>query len=134
MRIFVDDGSTNIKLAWMEDGAVKTLISPNSFKPEWSMTLLTDSSVPASANYEIDGEKYSFDQLSPDALDEIGMLVHEPQHPPVLALERLAQPGGRPRLGFRRIVRQWLAHLQHGHAPHGDELPASHLQPRLARP
>ncbi|MDH8602388.1 plasmid segregation protein ParM, partial [Klebsiella pneumoniae] len=39
MRIFVDDGSTNIKLAWMEEGAVKTLISPNSFKPEWSMTL-----------------------------------------------------------------------------------------------
>ncbi|WP_220464086.1 plasmid segregation protein ParM domain-containing protein, partial [Klebsiella pneumoniae] len=68
MRIFVDDGSTNIKLAWMEEGAVKTLISPNSFKPEWSMTLLTDSSVPASANYEIDGEKYSFDQLSPDAV------------------------------------------------------------------
>ncbi|NPN06277.1 plasmid segregation protein ParM domain-containing protein, partial [Escherichia coli] len=26
MRIFVDDGSTNIKLAWVEDGAVKTLI------------------------------------------------------------------------------------------------------------
>ncbi|HHU2064802.1 TPA: plasmid segregation protein ParM domain-containing protein, partial [Escherichia coli] len=25
MRIFVDDGSTNIKLAWVEDGAVKTL-------------------------------------------------------------------------------------------------------------
>ncbi|MGU5311833.1 plasmid segregation protein ParM, partial [Escherichia coli] len=22
MRIFVDDGSTNIKLAWVEDGAV----------------------------------------------------------------------------------------------------------------
>ena len=45
MRIFVDDGSTNIKLAWVEDGAVKTLISPNSFKPEWSMTLqgLTDA-------------------------------------------------------------------------------------------
>ncbi len=65
MRIFVDDGSTNIKLAWVEDGAVKTLISPNSFKPEWSMTLqgLTDSTVPASANYEIDGEKYSFDQI-----------------------------------------------------------------------
>ncbi len=47
MRIFVDDGSTNIKLAWVEDGAVKTLISPNSFKPEWSMTLqgLTDATV-----------------------------------------------------------------------------------------
>jgi plasmid segregation protein ParM len=54
----------------VEEGEVKTLISPNSFKPEWSMTLqgLTDSTVPASANYEIDGEKYSFDQLSPDAV------------------------------------------------------------------
>ncbi len=64
MRIFVDDGSTNIKLAWMEEGAVKTLISPNSFKPEWSMTLLTDSSVPASANYEIDGEKGTVAKLA----------------------------------------------------------------------
>nr|AYU69108.1 recombinase [Escherichia coli] len=27
MKIFIDDGSTNIKLAWLEDGDVKTLIS-----------------------------------------------------------------------------------------------------------
>lgn len=33
MKIFIDDGSTNIKLAWLEDGDVKTLISPNSFYP-----------------------------------------------------------------------------------------------------
>ncbi|EGE0914031.1 stbA family protein, partial [Escherichia coli] len=26
MKIFIDDGSTNIKLAWLEDGDVKTLI------------------------------------------------------------------------------------------------------------
>lgn len=38
MKIFIDDGSTNIKLAWLEDGDVKTLISPNSFKPEWSFS------------------------------------------------------------------------------------------------
>ncbi|ELO0634849.1 TPA: recombinase, partial [Escherichia coli] len=54
MKIFIDDGSTNIKLAWLEDGDVKTLISPNSFKPEWSFSLLDDA---APANYEIDGEK-----------------------------------------------------------------------------
>ncbi|EHD9087896.1 plasmid segregation protein ParM, partial [Escherichia coli] len=24
MKIFIDDGSTNIKLAWLEDGDVKT--------------------------------------------------------------------------------------------------------------
>lgn len=67
MRIFVDDGSTNIKLAWMDDGELKTLISPNSFKPEWSMKLAV-SGAEVSDNYEIDGEKYSFDQLSPDAI------------------------------------------------------------------
>lgn len=40
MRIYVDDGSTNIKLAWKdENGEVKTFISPNSFKPEWSLNL-----------------------------------------------------------------------------------------------
>ncbi|HFQ7030057.1 TPA: plasmid segregation protein ParM [Yersinia enterocolitica] len=64
MRIFVDDGSTNIKLAWSDAGTVKTLISANSFKPEWSFSL-GDS---APANYEIDGEKYSFDPLSADAV------------------------------------------------------------------
>ena len=63
MKIFIDDGSTNIKLAWLEDGDVKTLISPNSFKPEWSFSLLDDA---APANYEIDGEKFSFDPLSAD--------------------------------------------------------------------
>lgn len=70
MRIFVDDGSTNIKLAWSENDTVKTLISPNSFKPEWSMKLpgISGAGVGASENYEIDGEKYSFDQLSPDAV------------------------------------------------------------------
>ncbi|MGC6542619.1 plasmid segregation protein ParM domain-containing protein, partial [Escherichia coli] len=49
----------------MEDGDVKTLISPNSFKPEWSFSLLDDA---APANYEIDGEKFSFDPLSADAV------------------------------------------------------------------
>lgn len=65
MKIFIDDGSTNIKLARLEDGDVKTLISPNSFKPEWSFSLLDDA---APANYEIDGEKFSFDPLSADAV------------------------------------------------------------------
>lgn len=44
---------------------MKTLISPNSFKPEWSFSLLDDA---APANYEIDGEKFSFDPLSADAV------------------------------------------------------------------
>lgn len=65
MRIFVDDGSTNIKLAWIENGEIKTLISANSFKNEWSLVL--DNS-PISTNYEIEREKYSFDPVSPEAI------------------------------------------------------------------
>ncbi|WGL99963.1 plasmid segregation protein ParM (plasmid) [Arsenophonus sp. aPb] len=64
MRFFIDDGSTNIKLAWVENKEVKTLISANSFKPEWSLGL--GNSLPP--NYEIEGEKYSFDPLSYDAI------------------------------------------------------------------
>lgn len=65
MRIYVDDGSTNIKLAWKDNGEVKTFISPNSFKPEWSLNLFSDQ---ISANYEIEGEKFSFDPGSVDAV------------------------------------------------------------------
>ncbi|EFG1695908.1 hypothetical protein BRW33_004309 [Escherichia coli] len=36
MLVFIDDGSTNIKLQWQEsDGTIKQHISPNSFKREW---------------------------------------------------------------------------------------------------
>ncbi|EOF9283177.1 plasmid segregation protein ParM domain-containing protein, partial [Klebsiella pneumoniae] len=66
MRIYVDDGSTNIKLAWKdENGEVKTFISPNSFKPEWSLNLFGDGQ---SSNYVIEGEKFSFDPGSADAI------------------------------------------------------------------
>ncbi|EJG3773946.1 recombinase, partial [Escherichia coli] len=30
MRIFIDDGSTNIKMLWEHDGETRTHISPNS--------------------------------------------------------------------------------------------------------
>ena len=36
MKICIDDGSTNIKLAWTENGERRNAISPNSFKSEWS--------------------------------------------------------------------------------------------------
>ncbi|GCR49460.1 plasmid partition protein [Escherichia coli] len=38
MRIFIDDGSTNIKMLWEHDGETCTHISPNSFKRGWSAT------------------------------------------------------------------------------------------------
>lgn len=43
---------------------MKTLISPNNFKPEWSFSLLDDA---APANYGSTA-KFSFDPLSADAV------------------------------------------------------------------
>ena len=64
MRIFIDDGSTNIKMLWEQDGETFTHISPNSFKRGWSATF--GSGKPF--NYTVDDEKYSFDLITPDAL------------------------------------------------------------------
>ncbi len=32
LKVSCDDGSTNVKLAWLEDGEVRTSLSGNSFK------------------------------------------------------------------------------------------------------
>ncbi|HBT4785512.1 TPA: recombinase [Klebsiella variicola subsp. variicola] len=64
MRIFIDDGSTNIKMLWDQDGETLTHISPNSFKRGWSASF--GSGKPF--NYIVDGEKYSYDLIAPDVL------------------------------------------------------------------
>ena len=64
MRIFIDDGSTHIKMLWEHDGQTYTHVSPNSFKRGWSATLGTGQAF----NYTTRGEQYSFDLISPDAL------------------------------------------------------------------
>ncbi|QDX30946.1 plasmid segregation protein ParM [Dickeya poaceiphila] len=64
MKIFVDDGSTNIKVQWNEGGGVKRLISPNSFKREWSVSFGSEPVF----NYSLNSENYSFDAISADAL------------------------------------------------------------------
>ncbi|WP_312042961.1 plasmid segregation protein ParM [Erwinia sp.] len=64
MKIFVDDGSTNIKIAYSLEGEKKTFISPNSFKRGWSVAF-GDKQI---FNYTLDGENYTFDPISPDAL------------------------------------------------------------------
>ncbi|HBA7037517.1 TPA: hypothetical protein J1W41_005253, partial [Escherichia coli] len=51
MKICIDDGSTNIKLAWTENGERRNAISPNSFKSEWSAPF--GGMQPA--NYMLDG-------------------------------------------------------------------------------
>lgn len=54
MKICIDDGSTNIKLAWTENGERRNAISPNSFKSEWSAPF--GGMQPA--NYMLDGVRY----------------------------------------------------------------------------
>lgn len=64
MRIFIDDGSTNIKVLWEDQGRTHTHVSPNSFRREWCATLGTGKAF----NYIAGGERYSFDRISPDTL------------------------------------------------------------------
>lgn len=64
MKVFIDDGSTNIKLQWEEKGETKRSISPNSFKREWAVAFGNQQAF----NYVMNGEHYSFDAISPDAV------------------------------------------------------------------
>lgn len=36
MKIFIDNGSTVIKMTWQDSGEQRTLRSPSGFMPEWS--------------------------------------------------------------------------------------------------
>ncbi len=62
--MFIDDGSTNVKLAWHDKDCVKTHLSPNSFKREWSVAF-GDKPV---FNYTMNGEQYSYDPIAPEAV------------------------------------------------------------------
>ncbi|SDH13987.1 plasmid segregation actin-type ATPase ParM [Vibrio xiamenensis] len=67
MKFAVDDGSTNVKVSWLEAGEIKTLVSPNSFRKDWkSAALRKDKKV---SNYAIDGMKYTYDATSDKALE-----------------------------------------------------------------
>ncbi len=68
MKFAVDDGSTNVKVSWLDDdGGIKTLVSPNSFRKDWkSAALRKDKRV---FNYTIDGRKYTYDATSDKALE-----------------------------------------------------------------
>ena len=46
MKFAIDDGSTNVKISWIENGTLKTVVSPNSFRKDWkSAALLRGQSV-----------------------------------------------------------------------------------------
>lgn len=64
MQVFIDDGSTNVKLQWNDAGKIRQHISPNSFKREWAVSF-NDKKV---FNYSLNNEHYSFDPISSDAV------------------------------------------------------------------
>ncbi|EQB4253056.1 TPA: plasmid segregation protein ParM domain-containing protein [Yersinia enterocolitica] len=65
LNVSCDDGSTYVKLAWLEQGEIKTHLSGNSFKDGWSPAILGTRKV---FNYTVDGKKYSHDLGSTAAI------------------------------------------------------------------
>ena len=66
MKIAIDDGSTNVKVSWIEQETLKTIISPNSFRRDWkSAALRKDKQI---YNYTIGTSKYTYDATSDKAL------------------------------------------------------------------
>ena len=66
INIAIDDGSTNVKVSWIEEGTLKTIISPNSFRKDWkSAALLGGQKI---YNYSIGTTKYTYDATSDKAL------------------------------------------------------------------
>ena len=66
MKFAIDDGSTNVKVSWIEKGVLKTIISPNSFRKDWkSAALRKDKKI---YNYEIGNTKYTYDATSDKSL------------------------------------------------------------------
>lgn len=65
-KLFCDDGSTAVKLAWFDDnGQLHTLVSHNSFKVGWNTSGFGSDKT---YNYLADGEKYAFDTHNPSAI------------------------------------------------------------------
>lgn len=66
MKFAIDDGSTNVKISWIENGVVRSVTSPNSFRKDWkSAALLSDRKV---FNYQVGETKYTYDATSDKAL------------------------------------------------------------------
>ncbi|MGG6135056.1 plasmid segregation protein ParM domain-containing protein [Pantoea allii] len=66
MKLAIDDGSTNVKISWIDNGILKTVVSPNSFRKDWkSAALLRGQTV---YNYTIGTTKYTYDATSDKAL------------------------------------------------------------------
>ena len=65
MKIACDDGSTYVKLAWRQDGEIKTHVVGNSFREGWKTELFGSEPV---CNFLVDGRKYTHDVASTSTL------------------------------------------------------------------
>lgn len=65
MKLYCDDGSTNVKLAWFDKQALQTKLSTNSFKKGWKIEGLGGK---GTFNYEFDGQKFTYDEVSEQAI------------------------------------------------------------------
>lgn len=64
MRVFCDDGSTAIKLAFFDGEQLRTSVSVNSFRFGWSVNPLNNIIY----NYSIAGKRYTFDRNSDNTI------------------------------------------------------------------
>lgn len=62
MNIYCDDGSTNVKLAWLKEGVLHTAISANSFRHGWKVDF------GAAFNYQIGDLRYTWDNVSSEVV------------------------------------------------------------------
>ncbi|MCT4709065.1 plasmid segregation protein ParM [Enterobacteriaceae bacterium H11S18] len=65
MKICCDDGSTTVKLAWMEAGNIVKRLSANSFRQGWK---IEGMGTRRTYNYELEGKKYTYDEVSNESI------------------------------------------------------------------
>ncbi|EMZ5228942.1 plasmid segregation protein ParM domain-containing protein, partial [Escherichia coli] len=70
MNVYCDDGSTTIKLAWNDNGKICKSLSQNSFRHGWKVDGL---GIRQTFNYELDGKKYTYDEVSNQSISGIGV-------------------------------------------------------------
>jgi len=65
MKIFCDDGSTAVKLAWYDNDKLNMSLSSNSFRSGWKVEGM---GMRQTFNYELDGKKYTYDEVSNESI------------------------------------------------------------------
>ena len=65
MKVYCDDGSTAVKLAWYDNDKLNMSLSSNSFRSGWKVEGM---GMRQTFNYELDGKKYTYDEVSNESI------------------------------------------------------------------